>query len=95
MQEKYIQAFLKKCDGTYDFKKYSCGYFNVVGTEEELDKFIDFSKNNDIWTYRKYPFVVYMGINFYGIFCSVNDFERIKKYIEDKDLCLNASNPFF
>ena len=95
MNDWQVKMFLKEVEGTYDYDKIGGGYFNVVGTNVGLFLFLDWAKKHNIWTYKVYPFCVYKNYKFKGVFCKVEDFDKVKKYVDKKfDLCLNASSPF-
>ena len=82
---------LKDIENTYSDKK----QVNVVGLESDMTKFIEECKQNHIWFYRVCTFFVYQGKRFQIVFLKKRDEQAIKKLIQNKELVLNASNPFF
>ena len=67
---------------------------NVVGLESDMSKFIKECKQNYIWFYRVCTLFVYKGKRFQIVFLKKKDTKTIKQLIRNKELVLNASNPF-
>ncbi len=82
---------LKDIQGTYSDSKQT----NVVGLESDMSKFVKECTQNHIWFYRVCTLFVYQGKRFQIVFLKKKDEKVIKKLIKNKELVLNASNPFF
>ena len=82
---------LKNIQGTYSDSK----QINIVGLESDMKKFIKECKKNHIWFYRVCTLFIYQGKRFQIVFLKKKDQKRIKQLIKNKELVLNASNPFF
>ena len=82
---------LKDVQGTYSDSK----QINVVGLESDMSKFIKECKQNHIWFYKVCTLFFYKGKRFQIVFLKKKDQKAIKQLIKNKELVLNASNPFF
>lgn len=82
---------LKDIENTYS----DSNQVNVVGIESDMSKFIKECKRNHIWFYKVCTFFVYQGKRFQIVFLKKKDQKTIKNLIKNKELVLNASNPFF
>lgn len=86
-----MMQILKDIENTYSDSE----YVNVVGTELDMMKFVKQCKKHHIWFYKVCTLFVYQGKRFKIVFLKKTDEQQIAKLIANKDLVLNASNPFF
>ena len=84
-------SILQDIQNTYSDSK----QINVVGLESDMKKFIKECKQNNIWFYRVCTLFVYKGERFQIVFLKKQDQKKVKTLIKNKELVLNASNPFF
>lgn len=84
-------SILKDIENTYSDSR----QINVVGLESDMNRFIKECKQNKIWFYRVCTLFVYKGKRFQIVFLKKKDQQMVKKLIKNKELVLNASNPFF
>lgn len=84
------KEFLQSIENTYSDDE----YVNVVGGASDLVLFLNECLQENIWYYKVYTVCVYLGEYIKGIFLKKKDVKAIKQLIADKDLVLNASNPF-
>ena len=82
---------LKDIENTYS----DSTQVNVVGLESDMNKFIEECKQNHIWFYKVCTFFIYKGKRFQIVFLKKKDQTMVKTLIKNKELVLNASNPFF
>lgn len=82
---------LKDIENTYS----DSTQVNVVGLESDMSKFIKECNKHKVWFYKVCTFFVYQGKRFQIVFLKKKDQKRIKQLIKNKELVLNASNPFF
>ena len=83
-------SILKNIENTYSDSK----QVNVVGLESDMSKFVKECTQNHIWFYRVCTLFVYQGKRFQIVFLKKKDEQAIKQLIVNKELVLNASNPF-
>lgn len=85
-----IKNFLQSIANQYSDSEYC----NIVGTASDMQYFVKKCKENHIWFYKVCTFCVYKGVYFKIVFCKKADESAINNLITNKDLVLNASNPF-
>ena len=83
-------SILNDIKGTYSDSR----HINVVGLESDMSKFVKECKQNNIWFYRVCTLFVYKRKRFQIVFLKKKDQTMVKNLIKDKELVLNASNPF-
>ena len=83
-------SILRYIENTYSDSR----QINIVGLESDMKKFIKECKQNNVWFYRVCTLFVYKRKRFQIVFLKKQDQQIVKTLIKDKELVLNASNPF-